>query len=240
MESRLGIKLRAMRKQNIELKTKEDAQAYLKALIHFMLESTLAYDMGFEGEAQRLAVVIRVLFEGPDNSGSLLEKLEHKDLYLYDNTPEYNPAMNLPYSGLALFAPKKGQEAYAPRMGRNPGVPIKKTTPEEWWNKVVVIDASQGTNLTRKQIIEAVANTYGDASVRPKLNQEFNKLILDKPVGWVNEKKGVKRSTLQHIEFASTRHMAWEILLALEEQMIELFPPIPEYKPPQREGEEQK
>ncbi|MCC6503048.1 MAG: hypothetical protein IT362_07930 [Deltaproteobacteria bacterium] len=226
-----------MKKQNIELRTKQDAEAYLKALIHFMLESTLAYDMGFEGEAQRLAVVIRVLFEGPDGSGPLLKKLD-KEPFLYDNSPEYNPAMNLPYSALALFAPIKGQEAYSPRMGRNPGVPIKKTTCDEWWDKVVVIDESKSLKLTRKQIIEAVANTYGDASVRPKLNQEFNKLILDKPVGWVNEKKGVKRSTLQHIEFASTRHMAWEVLIALEEQMVELFPPIPEYKPPQREPEQ--
>ncbi|CAG1065514.1 hypothetical protein BAC1_01097 [uncultured bacterium] len=226
-----------MKNNSIELKTKEDAEAYLKALIHFMLESTLAYDMGFEGEAQRLAVVIRVLFEGPDGTGPLLKKLE-KEYYLYDNTPEYKPAMNLPYSGLALYAPIKGKEAYSPRMGRNPGVPIKKTSYDEWWNKVVVIDESQGINLTRQQIIEAVANTYGDSSVRPKLNQEFNRLILDKPVGWVNEKKGTKRSTLQHIEFASTRHMAWEILLAFEEQLAHLFPPVPEYKPPTRQESE--
>ena len=223
-----------MKNNSIELRTKEDAEAYLKALIHFMLESTLAYDMGFEGEAQRLAVVIRVLFEGPDGTGPLLKKLD-KELYLYDNSPEYNPSLGLAYSALALYAPRKGQEAYSPRMGRNPGVPIRKATYDEWWHKVVVIDDSLGIKLTRKAIIEAVANTYGDASVRPKLNQEFNRLILDKPVGWVNEKKGVKRSTLQHIEFASTRHMAWEILLALEEQMQHLFPPVPEYKPPQRQ-----
>lgn len=223
-----------MKNSNIELKTKEDAEAYLKALIHFMLESTLAYDMGFEGEAQRLAVVIRVLFEGPDGSGPLLKKID-KELYLYDNSPEYNPSLGLAYSGLALYAPIKGKEAYSPRMGRNPGVPIRKANYDEWWHKVVVIDDAQGLKLTRKDIIVAVANTYGDASVRPKLNQEFNKLILDKPVGWVNEKKGVKRSTLQHIEFASTRHMAWEILLALEEQVQHLFPPVPEYKPPQRQ-----
>lgn len=227
-----------MKNSNIELKTKEDAEAYLKALIHFMLESTLAYDMGFEGEAQRLAVVIRVLFEGPDGSGPLLKKLE-QELYLYDNSPEYNPSHGLAYSALALFAPIKGKEAYAPRMGRNPGVPIRKANLDEWWNKVVVIDDAQGIKLTRKAIIEAVANTYGDSSVRPKLNQEFNKLILDKPVGWVNEKKGVKRSTLQHIEFASTRHMAWEILLALEEQIQHLFPPVPEYKPPQRQEDQE-
>ncbi len=223
-----------MKNTSIELKTKEDAESYLKALIHFMLESTLAYDMGFEGEAQRLAVVIRVLFEGPDGTGPLLKKLD-KELYLYDNSPEYNAAQGLPYSALALYTPKKGVEAYSPRMGRNPGVPIRKATYDEWWHKLVVIDEGQGIKLTRKQIIEAVANTYGDSSVRPKLNQEFNKLILDKPVGWVNEKKGVKRSTLQHIEFASTRHMAWELLLAFEEQLNHLFPPVPEYKPPHRE-----
>lgn len=223
-----------MENKSIALNTKEDAQAYLKALIHFMMESTLAYDMGFEGEAQRLAVTIRVLFEGPDGSGPLLSKIG-QEIYLYDNSPDYNPALNLPYSALALFAPKKGKEAYSPRMGRNPGVPIRKATPDEWLYKAVVIDPAQGVKLTRKDIIEAVANTYGDGSVRPKLNQEFNKLILDKPVGWVNEKKSEKRTTLQYIEFASTRHMAWEILMALEEQVAHLFPPVPEFKPLQRE-----
>lgn len=226
-----------MENKSIVLKTTEDAEAYLKALIHFMLESTQAYDMGFEGEAQRLAVTIRVLFEGPDGSGPLLNRIGH-ELYLYDNSPDYNPALNLPYSALALYAPKKGQEAYAPRMGRNPGVPVRKATLDEWLYKAVVIDKERGLQLTRKDIIENVANTYGDGSVRPKLNQEFNKLILDKPVGWVNEKKGVKRSTLQYIQFASTRHMAWEVLLALEEQVQHLFPPVPEYKPPKREEEQ--
>lgn len=223
-----------MENKSIELKTKEDARAYLKALIHFMLESAQAYDMGFEGEAQRLAVTIRALIDGPDGNGPLLSRVG-QELYILDNSPDYNPALNLPYSALALYAPKKGKEAYAPRMGRNPGVPVRKATLDEWLYKVVVIDPDHKVKLTRKDIIEAVANTYGDGSVRPKLNQEFNKLILDKPVGWVSENKSVKRFTLQHIEFASTRHMAWEILMALEEQVVDLFPPVPEFKPLTRE-----
>lgn len=223
-----------MENKALVIKSKEDAEAYLKALIEFMLESTRAYDMGFEGEAQRLAVTIRVLFDGPEGSGPLLTRV-NPELFLYDNSPDYNPSLNLPYSALALYAPKKGQEAYSPRMGKNPGVPIRKATLDEWLYKAVVIDNGKGLKITRKDIIETVANTYGDGSVRPKLNQQFNKLILDKPVGWVNEKKGVKRSTLQHIEFASTRHMAWEILLALEDQVSNLFPPVPEFKPLQRE-----
>lgn len=225
-----------MENKTLVLNTREDAEAYLKALIHFMLESTLAFDMGFEGEAQRLAVTMRALFDGPDGSGSLFSRVG-KDIYLYDNSPDYNPELNLPYSALALYAPKKGQMHYSPRMGRNPGVPIRKATVDEWLHKAVIIDKAAGLQVTRKEIIESVANTYGDGSVRPKLNQEFNKLILDKPVGWVNEKKGVKRSMLQHIEFASTRHMAWEIIIALEEQVGHLFPPVPEFKPLEREEE---
>lgn len=201
--------------------TEKELKAYLADLIHFMESSASSYDMGYEGEAQRLSVAIKTIVEGTENSGSLLEMLGI-DFYYYDNSPEYNPSLGLPFTGLALYVRKGIWEGFIPRLGANPGVKTRKASFEEWWNKTVIVEPEMGLSLTRKDIIYSVSNTEGVLLTDPKLNQTFNELILRHPIGWVDEKKGVQRELLQ-VEFASVRQMAYELLKALQEESPEYF-----------------
>lgn len=219
-----------------ELKTKQEQEEYLRDLIRFLIHSSEAYDAGYDGEAQRLAVAIRAIFEDPDGSGSLYAKL-CQGLYLYDNSPDHNPAIDLPFSGLAVFSRKGKAERYLPRLGRNPGVPFKKTGFDEWWGKLVICDTKGTVKITRRDVIYSVSNTYGNYNLtgtKPALDQEFNSLILQNPIGWVDERMSIGKD-YQEIVFASTRQIAFELLEAFAEQIPQYFPPMP--KPPEQ-GEE--
>ncbi len=208
--------------ENNKTKTRQELESYLKSLLQFMLKSGQAYDMGFEGEAQRLAVAMKAILYDQDGGGSLLDRLG-LDLYFYDNCPDYDEKLALPMSGLALYAPSnKDRNKYAPRLGRNPGVTMKKAKFGDWWSKPVIVDDGKGIRLTRKDVINAVSNTDAQGA-RPVLNEDFNKLIKENPIGWVNEKAGLKKEPLLGMEFASARHIAFEVLVSFEEQLPHYF-----------------
>ena len=208
-----------------QTKTPQELDNYLKDLLHFIAKSTQAFDMGFDGEVQRMAVAIRAIVDDPDGTGSLLKKLGI-DIEFYDNCPEYDAKLALPMSGIALFAPtNKDKNRYVPRLGRNPGVQLKKVSFEQWWNKHVIIDEGQGVRITRKDIVYRVSNTTPPTSARPMLNEEFNKLIKENPIGWVDDNAGLKKAPVQlaAMELASTRYIAFELLLTFEEQRPHYF-----------------
>ncbi|MCL4874721.1 hypothetical protein KJ039_11680 [bacterium] len=208
--------------ENKKTKTRQELEAYLKSLLQFMLKSGQAYDMGFEGEAQRLAVALKAILDDPDGSGSLIEKIG-LDLYFYDNCPDYDEKLALPMSGLALFAPSsKEKNRYVPRLGRNPGIAMNKAKFNEWWSKPVIVDDAKGVRLTRKDIVNAVSNTEAKGA-RPVLNEDFNKLLKENPIGWVDDKAGLKKEPLLGMEFASARHIAFEVLVSFEEQLPHYF-----------------
>lgn len=206
-----------------EPRTTEELEEYLKALLHFMVKSTQAYDMGFDGEAQRLAVVVKAIVDDQDGSGPLIKRIG-LDMYFYDNCPDYDADLNLPMSGLALFSPTdKHKTRYVPRLGRNPGIQLNKAGFDDWLSKPVIIDDGKGVRLTRKDILYAVANTETKAPSRPALNSEFNRLIKENPIGWVDEKAAVTKQPLLGMEMASARHIAFEVLLSFEEQRPQYF-----------------
>src|SRR3972149_3751730 len=110
--------------------TDGELKAYLKDLILFIESSADAYDAGYEGEAQRMAVAMRAIIDGTEKSGPLLERLG-LDFYYYDNSPDYHPELELPFVGLALSVRKGAWEGFIPRLGQNPGVKTKKVSFDE-------------------------------------------------------------------------------------------------------------
>ncbi|MBI5643493.1 MAG: hypothetical protein HY954_08475 [Deltaproteobacteria bacterium] len=203
------------------MRPETDAGELLQDLIHFMEASASSYDNEFLGEAQRLAICIRAIAEDTGVNLSILSRLGLKELFFYDNSPDYNPDLGLPFSGLAVVTIGGPEHRYTPRLGKNPRIKSSKSTFDEWWNKLEIIDSENGISLSREGIILAVSNTYAPGT-DPELNEEFNRIILNSPIGWVNEKAGVSES-LMSIEFASARQIAYELLLSLKEQVPEYF-----------------
>src|SRR3972149_8739046 len=113
-------------------KTPQQLDKYLKDLLHFIAKSTQAFDMGFEGEVQRMAVAIRAIVDDQDGNGSLLKKVGI-DIEFYDNCPEYDEQLALPMSGIALFAPtSKDQNRYVPRVRRDTRAQQERESFGQW------------------------------------------------------------------------------------------------------------
>lgn len=197
---------------------------FFKDLLMFMRASSVSFDNGYIGEAHRLAVCVRAIVQDTGKVPSILRQLRVQDtIYFYDNCPEYNPALNLPFSGLAIPIVGARDVSYIPRLGRNPGVKFRKVFFDEWWNKPVIVDSSKGLGLSREGIIISVSNTYADSLDRT-LHKEYNRLILENSLDWVEEGECVEKDeTMMQMEFASSRHIAFELLKSLEEQVPELL-----------------
>jgi hypothetical protein len=55
--------------------TKEELANHLKEQIDFMIASAIQFDNGFEGEAKRLAIAIRILVHDTSRCSALLTQL---------------------------------------------------------------------------------------------------------------------------------------------------------------------
>lgn len=163
---------------------KEDLLDYLREQVRFLVSSANSYDRGFEGEAKRLAVIIRVLVHDTSNSTSLLTLLGKKDIDFYDSGLDWESDHRLSPTGLAdiQFSPPKELRYSAPLDNLWPGKSkVKKVRFNQWWNKVVYLDNKQN-KLNRKELILNTANKLGGAHVDPNLDKAYQRLVaFDSP-----------------------------------------------------------
>ena len=69
----------------------DDLWENLNLQARYLKESSSSFDGGFEGEAQRLAVTVRVLVHDTSASHSLLKLLEIKDNIQFHDTGYFTP-----------------------------------------------------------------------------------------------------------------------------------------------------
>jgi hypothetical protein len=80
--------------------TREDLEQHLQEQVEFLHSSARAFDEGFEGEAKRMAVVVRVLVHDTAHSKSLLSQLGLLGLAFYDTAKDWDPRNLLSHHGL--------------------------------------------------------------------------------------------------------------------------------------------
>lgn len=204
--------------------TKEELLGYLQEQIGFLISSTNSYDSGFEGEAKRLAVVIRVLVHDTSKSTSLLTWLHAKDIGFYDSGVDYEPEHSISHSGLAImeFSPS-GARYCAPLDDLPPeSSKDKKVSFDEWWNKVVYADDEQNI-LTRKHLVLNVANKEGGAHIDPKLDEAYANLSRFNSPAWKFIRNGVPEDFKNSPVLANIRQIAHEVLKILKDEFPDLF-----------------
>src|SRR5205085_963009 len=130
--------------------------------LRLFIASSEGYDAGLDGEAKRLAVIIRLLLHDTPNSHSLLQQLGYKtSLQFSDMTGEWRPGI------MALFGFKvrgltggRKYIAFAP-------VPKRTISFDAWWEAPVIVLGQQGIHLPRAQAVLILANQDGGAHVDP-------------------------------------------------------------------------
>lgn len=193
------------------LQSTQELESHLDEHLGFLKASADAYDRGFDGEAKRIAVSIRVLVHDTRNSKSLLGQLDRKSGQFVDSAIPITPGNKSTHSGLVVVSIIPGNGAkYVAFLDDRPGGQAAYTDFDTWWSTPVFVDY-QGRALTRKDLVLTVANQDGGAHVDSELNGAYADLSRKNSLGWVYS-DGTKSEPLGGPEKAALRQICHEIL----------------------------
>lgn len=206
--------------------TEEDFKKHLGEQIGFLSRSASAYDEGYESEAKRMAIVLRVLlYDNGNRSVSLLTHLNKKEILFYDTARDLDPLNILAESTLTYMMMTIGESEqckYLPILDE-PQISIadKKVSFEEWWNKNIIKDM-QGNTFSRGKLINSVCNKDGGAHIDAKLNENYANLTRNNSFGITYELKN-SSGPIPGVELASIRQITHEVLKSLKDEFQEYF-----------------
>ncbi len=190
-----------------------------------MRSSCDAYDGGRRHEARRLSVALRTLLHDTKNQRSLLTQLKVRDRLKFVDTAIY-PAQQrgslVPAFGLVAIDVKSdaygAMEAEYVAPGLQPLIPPRVRQPRlfaVWWHQVVY-ELADARPLARVSIVCSVANREGGAHVDPRMDPQYEALVLDNALGWVQTSvDGEVEATGGDAMLASIRQIADEVLATL-------------------------
>ena len=194
--------------------TVDEFEKHLSEHIYFMKASARSFDHGFESEAKRLAVSLRVLLHDTPKSVSLLAQLGKKNIPFLDTSSRFNPNNFLTFHGLISLQGSASGVGYIPYLDDPPHAFTQEIDFEKWWNAVVIAD-KKGNKLSRRDLVLAVANQDGGAHVDPGLNEVYANLSRHNSLGWYYENPSGQQAP-NGAELASIRQIAYEVLRSLE------------------------
>jgi len=189
-----------------------EIQAHFSEQLAFLELSSSSFDTGFEGEAKRLAVTLRVLFHDSQRSKSLVGMLGNVGKQFFDTALPANSGSFLTHGGMVWIAMGSPKTRYVAMLD---DVPVSKWVSfTEWWTPPVFVD-SKRRKLSRRQLILIAANQDGGAHVDPALNEVYADLSKQNSLGWI-AKDGQEARPMEGPEKAAIRQIAHEALKSLE------------------------
>ncbi|WP_457029470.1 hypothetical protein [Kitasatospora sp. P5_F3] len=193
----------------------------LEENLSFLKASSASFDEGFEAEAKRLAVALRVLLHNTQQSHSLLDQLGVKhQMTFMDTAYHIDPTNLLPSSpGLVIMQVTAGVGAsYVPPLDRLPLPPNRINPPatfDAWWTEDIARD-SDGTLWCRKKFVLTMANKEGGAHVDPNLNAAYESLAKHNGLGFIFFYSGANLPLSGNMVAASVRQISYELLKTIE------------------------
>lgn len=211
---------------NVHL-SEQDLHDHLDDNLQFLKKSCESFDLGFQAEAKRLAVVIRVLVHDTRNSTSLLKQLDYKDnMGFYNTASKYDPDNLAEHVGLTYykFESNGGRHCAPLDMTKEMLSRLNSYVDfNEWWKSIIIKDG-EGVEYTRDDLVKILANKEG-AHVDPKISKDFLELRKDlegSRLGWVqiqNTETGDLKSGISEIDFHSLRQIAYELINSIEKKL---------------------
>lgn len=165
-----------------------------------------------EGEAKRLAVVVRVLVHDTANSRSLLSQLGVKNVLNFTDTAQpINPRNLAPTEGLVIMRIGPTGGAYVAPLGDGPPERYSRTKGfRDWWEQPVS-KLSDGRFVSRMQYVLPAANQEGGAHVDPALSPLFDDFVRRNPYGWIWHAEGQSGALAGNGALVSVRQIAFEL-----------------------------
>jgi hypothetical protein len=190
---------------------------HLAEQTQFMRASAAAFDAGFEGEAKRMAVAIRILVHDTEQSQSLLRQLDMKTIKFIDTAHEFDPKNLLSHAGLVGMELGPNGARYKALLGNRPNKAMRVTF-HDWWNKPVFVDRERNV-LTRKDLVTIAANQDGVAHVDPALDARYANLA--QALGW-QAVSGSSPRFMEGAEAAAIRQITYELLETLDQATAQI------------------
>lgn len=192
-----------------------ELEALLEEQIQFIEASSGAFDEGFDSEAKRLAVSIRILVHDTSASKSLLGQLGKKSGQFFDSSIPFEADNKLSHGGLIYLNLSVGDGAkYVAMLDDVPSPMIKWAAFDQWWTMPVLVDKDRRF-MSRKDVVLAAANQDGGAHVDPRLDEAYAAISRDNSLGWVSS-DGNQSVPMQGAEKATIRQIAHEVLKTLK------------------------
>lgn len=193
----------------------DDLKAHLAEQLGFLERSANAFDDGYEDEAKRMAVTIRVLVHDTSLSKSVLQQLGMLSaLQFVDSAlPQVSGTVGS-YSGLFGVTGGLNGGKFVPHLDNMPAV-MRKIDFNNWWNQTVFEDQFD-RRLTRKDLVLTVANQDGGAHVDLSLDKTYHELTRENSLGWFASQTGKDFAPINGPERTAVRQVAHEVLKTLK------------------------
>jgi hypothetical protein len=200
--------------------SKEDLLDHLRDQLQFLDASCKSFDAGFEGEAKRVATVLRVLIFDSNKQHSLLGQLGVKLALQYHDAAGAPPSPNtIVFVGLSMGRGEGGMR-YFPKLSE----PKRKLTFDDWWSAPIVIQKVTGVQVSRKDSILSLANQDGGSHVDPALDHAYFELSRRNAIGWKSNVGPPGKPFENSPTPAIVRQIGHEVLGTLREQLPTLLP----------------
>lgn len=188
--------------------------------VSFLRVSAQSFDAGFEAEAKRLAVTLRVLLHDTQTSHSLLTQLGVKSQLRFVDTADHIDPHNLIVSapGLVIMRMTSEGGSYVAPLDKIQLPPNRIHPPapfDPWWTGTVARDSS-GTTWHRRRFVTTMANKEGGAHVDPNLNAAYESLAKHNGLGFISKNDAGELPFSGDVVAMSVRQITHEILQTLE------------------------
>jgi hypothetical protein len=199
-------------------KSREELLETLDESQQFLERSAQAFDDGFEAEAKRIAVTLRVLLHDTGQSHSLLHQLKVKDRMMFlDTADPIHPRNLAPTPGLVMMkmtARADGSDGrYVAKLDMSRTSSLKGFA--SWWtDPVMKVDGT----WSRKELVLTLANQEGGAHVDPALNDRYVSLARNNGIGFMTVTEEGEAPFEGSAVAAAVRQIAYEVSLTLRRE----------------------
>lgn len=159
-----------------------DMEVHLNEQLGALQRSVALFDVGYQVEARRMAVILRVLLHSGKDP-SLLKRLGRDQMDFVDSAVPFDPDNLLAHHGLVSIRFDDNQISYVPHFDT---VSKESLTPfDNWWKAIVFADR-QGAQLSRLKVVLIAANQDGGAHVDATIDAVYSRFRQENSLGWVN------------------------------------------------------
>jgi hypothetical protein len=179
----------------------------------FIAKSSRFVDAGDDAEAKRIALALRILFHDTGNSVSLLRHLGAPTISMLStmNSP-LGPKGPGNLAALVYTVTAEGHTF----QGKAPldAAPKRFIPFADWWDGEIVCMTTTGVQMTRKDIVLALANKDGGAHVDAKLKSDYVEVKLGSGIVATALREGQPPTPMpvQSHTIATLRQIAYEVL----------------------------